>query len=105
VAAAIAARLCLAVLGLSACYEDDGGFNARAAAMKVLARQSFEEAGGRCGDLDECAQREAGFAYAKRAQIADPDDCPTKGDGDFIDGCQQYGHAIDAAVTAARKGL
>jgi len=88
---------------LSACYEDDGGAHARALEMRVLARQSFAQAGGRCGDPAECAQKEAGFAYAKRALIADPDDCPSKGDEDFIDGCQQYGYAIDAAVKAARK--
>src|SRR5580700_11148391 len=80
--------LVAALLGLgflTACYEDDGGSRARAAEMKVLARQSFAQAGGNCSDPAECVQKQAGFAYAKRALIADPDDCPAKGDEDFID--------------------
>jgi len=93
------------LLLLSACYEDDGGARARAVAMKVVAGQSFAETGARCGDPAECAQKQAGFAYAKRALIADPDDCPAKGDEDFIDGCQQYGYAIDAATKTDRKGF
>jgi hypothetical protein len=95
----------LVLCGLCACYEDDGGSHARAAEMKLLGRQSFAEAGGRCDDPDECARRQAGFAYARRALVADPDDCPAKGDEDFIDGCQQYGYAIETAVKAARKGF
>jgi len=92
-----------ALCPLSACYQDDGGARVRALEMQRLAHESFAQAGGRCDDPTECAQKEAGFAYAKRARIADPDDCPRKGDEDFIDGCQQYGYAIDAALR--RKGF
>ena len=93
-------------LALAACGQvDDGGAAARAAEMRVLAGQSFRQAGGTCDDADECARKAAGFAYAKRAQLADADDCAHKGDDAFVDGCEQYGYAIDAAVKAARKGL
>ena len=90
---------------IAGCYEDDGGARARAAEMKVLAPQSYTQAGGACSDPGECARSEAGFAYAKRARLTDPDDCPVKGDEDFIDGCQQYGDDIEAAIKAARKGF
>lgn len=93
------------VLLLAACYVDDGGARARAAEMRTLAGQSFTQAGGRCDDPEDCAQREAGFAYAKRAQLTDPDDCRAKGGEDFINGCQQYGDAIEAAMKAARRGF
>ena len=98
-----AAPLALAIL-LAACGGDDGGAHARVLEMKVLAPLSFRQAGGVCDDADECARKEAGFAYAKRAQLTDPDDCPAR-DEDFTDGCQQYGDDIEAAMKAARKGL
>jgi len=100
------AILILAAALLSGCGQvDDGGAKARAAEMRVLSQQSFRQAGGNCDDADECARKEAGFAFAKRAALTDPDDCAHKGDDAFVDGCEQYGYAIDAAVKAARKGL
>jgi hypothetical protein len=91
---------------VAACGQvDDGGAKARAAEMRALAGQSFRQAGGTCDDADECARKEAGFAYAKRAALTDADDCAHKGDDAFVDGCEQYGYAIDAAVKEARGGL
>ena len=96
--------LAIAVLGaLTACYEDDGGAHGRAAAMKALASKSYRQDGGGCDDAGECARKEAGFAFAKRALRTDPDDCPANGEPDFIDGCQRYGDDIEAAIKAARK--
>jgi hypothetical protein len=90
---------------LAGCYEDDGGAHARAREMRALAPQTYLQAGGACDDAAECGRKQAGFAYAKRAELTDPDDCPAKGDPDFIDGCQQYGDDIEAAIKAARKGF
>jgi hypothetical protein len=88
---------------LGGCYEDDGGARARAREMQALAPQSYRQAGGACDDAAECAQKAAGFAFAKRARLSDPDDCPAKGDADFIDGCQQYGDDVEAAIKTARQ--
>lgn len=89
---------------LAGCLEDDGGAHARAVEMRRLALMSYRQAGGACDETAECARKEAGFDYAKRAQLTDPDDCPAKADPDFVDGCQQYGDNIEAAIQAARKG-
>jgi len=93
----------VAVLSLAdGCEYHDGGARARAAAMRVLSKENFAQAAeaGRCAQ-DECASQEAGFAYAKRARLIDPDDCYHKGDEEFVEGCRQYGEDLDAAVARA----
>jgi len=92
------ALLCL----VGACEVDDGGARARAVAMKLLARETFAQAAapGRCLH-DDCARQQAGFAYAVRARVIDPDDC--KGDEDFVEGCRQYGEDLDRAVDKALR--
>jgi hypothetical protein len=98
----LAAILWLAPL-VAGCFQDDGGYRARAAEMRALSNATFKQVGGSCEDPAACAQDEAGFAYAKRAKIANPDDCP-KASEDFNDGCQKYGDAVQAAVEKARRG-
>jgi len=87
---------CVALVVVCAsCYEDDGGAHQNALKAKSLAKKSFKEAGGVCADTVECADRAAGFEYAKRLQMTDPDDCLRKGNEDFVDGCQFYGYHFD----------
>jgi hypothetical protein len=95
---AAAASACLSLL--CACEADDGGAQARAREMKVLAGETFSQAAepGRCLH-DDCARQQAGFAYAIRERVIDPDDC--KGDEDFVEGCRQYGEDLDRAVDKA----
>ncbi|MFI4933026.1 MAG: hypothetical protein ACHP7N_00240 [Caulobacterales bacterium] len=87
---------------LAACFQDDGGVRARAVAMKTLSPMSFAQAAepGRCLKED-CGHQKAGFAFAKRARLTDPDDCYHMGDEDFVEGCRQYGEDIDSLVKKA----
>jgi hypothetical protein len=82
----------------AACSRFDRADQARAEEIKKLSNQTFAQAAefGRCAH-DGCARQEAGFAYAKRNGLANPDGCYGKGDEDFVEGCRQYGEDIDAA--------
>jgi hypothetical protein len=70
--------------------------------MRALSHETFAQAAepGRCAE-GGCERQEAGFAYAVRVQMIDPDDCYHKGDEDFVEGCRQYGEDLDAAVEKA----
>jgi hypothetical protein len=50
-----------------------------------------------CGD---CARQEAGFAFARRQPMIDPDRCP-RDDEDFREGCRAYGERIEAEEAKA----
>jgi hypothetical protein len=86
------------LISLASCSRFDRANQARADEIKKLSKQTFKQAAefGRC-DHDECSRQEAGFAYAKKNGIANPDGCYGKGDEDFVEGCRQYGEDIDAA--------
>ncbi len=50
-----------------------------------------------CGD---CARQEAGFAYARRERMRNPDGCP-QDDEDFQEGCRAYGEQVEAVEERA----
>jgi hypothetical protein len=73
----------------------------RGVAMGELAGMSFAAA-AEPGACDEnCAAKQAGFAFAKQAALVRPNDCGGKGDEDFVEGCRQYGEYIEAAIETA----
>jgi hypothetical protein len=51
-------------------------------------------------DCDGCARQEAGFAFARRERMIDPDRCPSR-DADFGEGCRAYGERIEAEEAKA----
>jgi hypothetical protein len=51
-------------------------------------------------DCDDCARQEAGFAFARRKRMIDPDRCP-RDDEDFREGCRAYGERIEAEEAKA----
>lgn len=70
-----------------------------AAVERQLARKRFREVDPEhdCGD---CARQEAGFAYAQRRRLHNPDGCP-RDDGDFQEGCRAYGEHVEAREAQA----
>ena len=85
------------LLILASCSRFYRGEQARADEIKKLSHQSFAEVAepGRC--QDGCVEQEAGFAFAKKNEILQADNCFGKGDEDFIEGCRQYAENIDEA--------
>jgi hypothetical protein len=88
------------ILGAS-CSRWDRANQARAEEIKKLSKQTFKQAAedGRC-DHDDCSRQEAGFAFAKKNSLGNPDECYGKGDKadeGFMEGCRQYGENIEAA--------
>jgi hypothetical protein len=100
-AASRALKICIVLSCLvleASCSPFDRANQARAEEIKRLAKQTFEQAAedGRC-DHDDCSRQEAGFAFAKKNRLGNPDECDGKGDRDFVEGCRQYGENIEAA--------
>ena len=83
---------------IGVCSRFDRANQARAEEIKTLSHQTFKQAAefGRC-DHEDCSRQEAGFAYAKKDGLANPDGCYGKGDEGFVEGCRQYGEDIDVA--------
>ncbi len=92
---------CIVLSGLilsASCSRFDRANQAREAEIRTLSTQTFRQASesGRC-DHDDCSRQEAGFAYARKNGMTNPDGCYGKGDKDFVEGCRQYGEDIEAA--------
>ena len=102
-------KACTIIAGfvlLASCGPYYRAYQARAAEINKLQHETFAEAAehDRCADVS-CARQEAGFAYAKKNNIANPDGCLGKGDEDFVEGCRQYGEDIEQAYQRfAREG-
>ncbi len=93
----------LAVCGiavLASCSRFDRANQAAADEIQKLSHETFAQAAGhdRC-IADDCSRQEAGFAYAKKNHVREADDCLGKGDGDFVEGCRQYGENVNDAYT------
>jgi hypothetical protein len=86
------------LLLLACCSRYDRAYQARANEVRKLAQETFEQAAeqDRCLNVS-CVRQEAGFAYAKRNRLENPDGCLGKGDQDFMEGCRQYGEDIEEA--------
>lgn len=73
-----------------------------------LARVQREMAHKRFVDVDlahdcgDCARQEAGFAFARRRRIDDPDRCPSA-DEDFREGCRAWGERLEAEEARAER--
>lgn len=94
-------KACLVMSGivlLAGCSRFDRANAARAEEIRKLSQETFAQAAehDRCSNAS-CARQEAGFAYAKRNRVENPDGCAGKGDEDFVEGCRQYGEDIDEA--------
>jgi hypothetical protein len=102
-------KACLAISGVVlfvGCSRFDRANEARAAEINKLQHETFAQAAkdDRCADVS-CARQEAGFAYAKTNNVANPDGCLGKGDEGFVEGCRQYGEDIEHAYQRfAREG-
>jgi hypothetical protein len=83
---------------LASCGPYDRANQARAAEIDKLQHETFAQAAepDRCAD-DSCVRQEAGFAYAKKNNMANPAGCSGKGDDGFVEGCRQYGQDIEQA--------
>lgn len=92
---------------LASCGPYDRASQARAAEIDKLQHETFAKAAeddNLCAHVS-CARQEAGFAYAKKNNMTNPDQCVGKGDGDFVEGCRQYGEDIEQAYQRyAREG-
>jgi hypothetical protein len=94
-------KACTLIAGfvlLASCGGYDRAYQARAAEINKLQHETFAQAaeGNRCANVS-CAGQEAGFAYAKKNNMSNPDGCLGKGDEDFVEGCRQYGENIEQA--------
>lgn len=85
---------------LASCSRFDRANQAAADEIKKLSHETFSQAAGpdRCR-VDDCSRQEAGFAYAKDHHLTEPSSCWGKGEGDFVEGCRQYGENINEAYT------
>jgi hypothetical protein len=83
---------------LAGCSRYERAYQARAEEIRKLSNETFAQAAehDRCLKVS-CARQEAGFAYAKKNRVENPDGCLGKGDEDFEEGCRQYGEDIDEA--------
>jgi len=83
---------------LASCGRFDRANRARLDEIRKLSHETFAQAAERDRCLyDSCAEQEAGFAYAKKNRLENSDGCLGKGDGDFVEGCKQYGEDISDA--------
>ncbi len=103
-------KACLIISGivvLAGCGQYHRANDARAEEIRKLSHETYAQAAraddpddpddpDRCSDVS-CAREEAGFAYAKRNRVENPDNCAGKGDDDFVRGCRQYGEDVEAA--------
>ncbi len=94
-------KACVIIAGfvlLASCGRYQRAEQARAAEIDKLQQQTFAQAAeeDRCAGVS-CARQEAGFAYAKKNHMANPDWCLGKGDEGFVEGCRQYGEDIQEA--------
>jgi len=94
-------KACLVISGIAVfagCSRFDRANEARAEEIRKLSHETFAQAAehDRCSNVS-CARQEAGFAYAKRNHVENPDGCVGKGDEDFVEGCRQYGEDVDEA--------
>jgi len=66
-----------------------------------FASEAFAQYSGRYGCTDDCSGHEAGYAWAEKRGIDDPDDCRGRSQS-FIEGCRDYAEqqqAEEAHVT------
>ena len=101
-------RACTIIPGfvlLASCGPYYRAHQARAAEIHKLQHETFAEAAKEdappgeedpCANVS-CAPQEAGFAYAKKNNMANPDGCLGKGDAAFVEGCRTYGEDIEQA--------
>ena len=101
-------KVCALISGmvvLAGCSRFDRANDARAQEVEKLSHETFAQAAesNRCANIS-CAPQEAGFAYAKKNRVQNPEGCLGKGDEDFVEGCRQYGENIDEAYRRIAAG-
>ncbi len=93
-----------AIVLFAGCGRYDRANQARDEQIRKLSHETYAQAAqaddpndpDRCSDVS-CAREEAGFAYAKKNGVTNPEACRGKGDGGFVEGCRQYGQDVEAA--------
>lgn len=72
------------------------------AAEDAVAGTTYRDQGAPYGCTQDCSGHEAGYQWAERREIHDPDECGGNSQS-FIEGCRAYAEAYQAARENARE--
>ena len=76
---------------------------ARQNAIDNLEDQTYEDVMGSDACTEDCSGHDAGWEWAKKHEIFDPDECSGNSDS-FIEGCKAYGEEVERRTNDAEGG-